>query len=167
MVCRASRASPLQVAGLDGLSFVFFGPTGGVVEQFGHLVVERSVEIRGDVLLLERFLHRGLDNQVCHTDSRTEGLLIRFLNSTVHGVSRPETGRSGICIYIPGLLPPWFGARDFAETRSDGHSASLSAERSLEASRRCGGAPPRECNGGRRAVVAGHAPEPRDDPSQE
>jgi hypothetical protein len=56
-----------EVARLDGLSVVVLRTSGGIGETVRDRLVERIVEIRGDVHPFELFLHGRLNDQVCHT----------------------------------------------------------------------------------------------------
>ncbi len=93
-------STTLQVAGLDRLPVVVLGTASGVGEQFVDFLVEGVVEVRGDVLVIERFLHGGFDDEVCHTIPPSRFQLINVLfTCRIAGVSRAPTA-------IYRLLPP-------------------------------------------------------------
>jgi len=59
--------SNLEIARLDSFSIICLGTPGCILEHFSYFVIQCLVEIRRDIMVVERFFHGRFDEQVCHT----------------------------------------------------------------------------------------------------
>ncbi len=61
MAAKSQSETNLQIARLNRFPVVFFCSTGSVFEKFFDFLIERIIEVRSNVLLVELSLHGGFD----------------------------------------------------------------------------------------------------------